>query len=104
MDGVLPITDAGKELLSQGLLGIAVVFLLWVIGRREQEKRDLTTSYEVKIAEKDKLILQLQESRLEETKALVEVVSSNNQALLANKTGIDSLMPILQQIAGSHSR
>lgn len=101
MDGLLPITDAGKELITQGIGYTLFIVALWYVGRKEQELKDERTAHKVEIVEKDKLIQQLQESRVDETRTLVEAVGEINTALLANKTSIDSLMPLLQQIASS---
>lgn len=107
MDGVLPITDASRELISSGIIGALLVLAIWWIGRKEAREKDLHEFYNIKLAEKDKtlqdkdkLIQQLQEQRVEETRHLVEAVGEINTALLANKTGIDSLMPLLQSLVG----
>lgn len=106
MDGLLPITEASKELISTSVVGALLVLSIWWIGRKEAREKDLHEFYNVKLAEKDrvvqekdKLIQQLQESRIGETRQLVEAVGEINAALLANKTGIDSLMPLLQSLA-----
>ncbi len=100
MDGVLPITEAGKELISTGIIGALLVLAIWWIGRKEAREKDLHEFYNVKLTEKDKLIQQLQEQRVTDTRQLVEAVGEINAALLANKTGIDSLMPLLQSLVG----
>lgn len=96
MEALLP--AAGQELLSTGLIGAACIFLLWLLGRKEQELKDTRHAAEVKLAEKDKLIQELQESRLDELKLVVEHVSSNTVALQANKVSGDTLLPVLNQI------
>lgn len=105
MDGLLPITEASKELISTGIIGALLILAIWWIGRKEAREKDLHEFYNVKLAEKDKLvqekdklIQQLQESRVIETGKLVEVVGEINAALLANKTSTDSLMPLLQSL------
>ncbi len=107
MDGVLPITEAGKELISTGIIGALLVLAIWWIGRKEIREKDLHEFYNVKLAEKDKLVQEkdkviqlLQEQRVSDTRHLVEAVGEINAALLANKTGIDSLMPLLQSLVG----
>lgn len=75
-----------SQLLSQGLLGVICVFLLWYIGKLQTEIRDLRAAHKVEIAEERKLNAELQESRLDESKVLLEAVSSNKssfQALLS---------------------
>lgn len=105
MDGLLPITEAGKELISTGIIGALLILAIWWIGRKEAREKDLHEFYNAKMAEKDKvvqekdkLIQQLQESRVADTKQLVEAVGEINAALLANKTGMDSLMPLLRSL------
>jgi len=100
VDGLLPITEASKELISTGIIGALLILAIWWIGRKEAREKDLHEFYSEKVAEKDKYIQQLQESRIEETKQLVEAVGEINAALLANKTSIDSLMPLLQSLVG----
>lgn len=80
------VTEGASQLLSQGLLGIICVFLLWYIGKLQTELKDLRAAHKVEIAEERKLNAELQESRLEESKVLLEAVSSNKssfQALLS---------------------
>lgn len=80
------VTEGASQLLSQGLLGIICVFLLWYIGKLQTEIRELRAAHKVEIAEERKLNAELQESRLEESKVLLEAVSSNKssfQALLS---------------------
>lgn len=96
MEALLP--AAGQELLSTGLIGAACIFLLWLLGRKEQELKDTRHAAELKLAEKDKLIQELQESRLEELKLVVEHVNSNTTALQASKATGDSLLPVLNRI------
>lgn len=80
------VSQSASQLLSQGLLGVICVFLLWYIGKLQTEIRDLRAAHKVEIAEERKLNAELQESRLEESKVLLEAVSSNKssfQALLS---------------------
>lgn len=75
-----------SQLLSQGLLGVIVVFLLWYCGQLQKRLDDREAAHKVEIAAERKLNADLQESRLDESKALVEIVSSNRaviQALLS---------------------
>jgi hypothetical protein len=98
VDGILPVADAGKELIGQGILGILLLLALWYIGRKDQDLKDERSAHATAMAEKDKLIQSLQESRVSETRTLTEVVGEINAALLANKTGIESLMPLLREL------
>lgn len=80
------LTGGVSQLLSQGLLGVIVVFLLWYAGQLQKKLDDERATHKVEIAAERKLNAELQESRLDESKALVEVVSSNRaviQALLS---------------------
>lgn len=71
-DAVL--TDGAGQLLSQGLLGVIIVFLLWYHNREiTAVKAELKTERERGNA--------LQESRLAETKEVVSVVQSNRTAM-----------------------
>jgi hypothetical protein len=84
MDSVLPM--AGKELLSQGLLGIIIFFLIWYIGRKESELKDILAAHKAEIASKDKQIEELSSARLLDVKQLVEIavgLRSQGQAFLA---------------------
>jgi hypothetical protein len=80
------VAQGTSQLLSQGLLGVICAFLLWYVGRLQTEIRELRAAHKVEIAEERKLNAELQESRLEESKVLLEAVSSNKssfQALLS---------------------
>ena len=77
------LTGGAEQLLSQGLLGVIVVFLLWYCSRLQTEIKDLRVAHSLEIAAERKLNAELQESRLEESKALVEIVSSNRAAIQA---------------------
>ena len=77
------VSQSGSQLLSQGLLGTIVVFLLWYCGKLQTELKDLRESHKVEIAAERKLNADLQQSRLDDTKALLEVASSNRSAMQA---------------------
>ena len=77
------VAQGTSQLLSQGLLGVICVFLLWYIGRLQTEIRELRAAHKVEIAEERKLNAELQESRLDESKVLLEAISSNKSALQA---------------------
>lgn len=99
MEAILP--EATQQLLSTGLVGAFCVFLIWVVGRREQELKDARLSFQTSLAEKDKLILELQESRLVELKLILESINANSAALMANKVAIEAHVPMLQKILES---
>jgi hypothetical protein len=82
------VVDGGKELAQYGLLGIACVFLLWYIGRLQQELKDLRDAHKEELAAKDKTIADLQEARLVEAKQGWQLAS-------ATKTTLDSFYKVL---------
>lgn len=63
-----------SQLLSQGLLGVIVIFLLWYIGKLQTELRDLRETHKVEIAAERKLNAELQDERLVEAKSVLEVI------------------------------
>ena len=77
------VSEGGSQLLSQGLLGVIVVFLLWYANRLEKKLDDERAAHKLEIAAERKLNADLQQSRLDDTKALVEVVNSNRAAMQA---------------------
>lgn len=79
------LTSSGQWLVQQGLLGIAVIFLLWYIGRLQQELKDLRDAHKVELAAKDKTIMELQEARLAENRSGWELAS-------ATKTTLDAFL------------
>lgn len=84
MDQVL--LNGSNTLIAQyGLLGVAVVFLLWYIGRLQQELKDLRDAHKVELAAKDKTILEQQQQLLAEVR---------NGATLASaiKTTLDAVL------------
>jgi hypothetical protein len=84
MDQVLG--EGGNFLVSQGLLGVAVFFLIWYIGRLRQEDKDKDKAHREEIAAKDKRIEELMEARLTDAKQFVGVAQefkSQGQAFLA---------------------
>lgn len=80
------ILNGSNTLIAQyGLLGIAVIFLLWYIGRLQQELKDLRDAHKVELAAKDKTILEQQQQLLAEVR---------NGATLASaiKTTLDAVI------------
>lgn len=96
LDVILP--DAGRELLGQGLIGAFCIFLIWVVGRRDQEIKDLRSAHTAEMAEMRKYVNDLQESRLEELKLVVQSIQANTQALTANKQQTEAMLPLLNRI------
>lgn len=84
MDSVLPM--AGKELLSQGLLGVIIFFLIWYIGRKESELKDILLAHKAELAAKDKRIEELTGAQLMDAKQFIEIavgLRTQGQAFLA---------------------
>lgn len=77
------VSQGASQLLSQGLLGVIVVFLLWYAGQQQKKLDDERAAHKLEIAAERKLNADLQESRLDESKALMEVVASNRSAMQA---------------------
>lgn len=82
MDTLL--TEAGKTLIAQyGIAGIVIVGLLYLVLAMRAELRDTRKAHKVEILEKDKLIYQLQEARLEEVKIGLTIAKENQTTLAA---------------------
>ncbi|NGP19283.1 hypothetical protein [Devosia aurantiaca] len=77
------LTGGVSQLLSQGLLGVIVVFLLWYAGQLQKRLDAKDEAHKLEIAAERKLNADLQQSRLDDTKALVEVVGSARSAMQA---------------------
>lgn len=77
------VSQGGSQLLSQGLLGTIVVFLLWYCGQLQKRLDEKDAAHKLEIAAERKLNSDLQQSRLDDTKALLEVVASNRSAMQA---------------------
>jgi hypothetical protein len=84
------IQDTGNTLLSQGVLGIAVIGLVYFVMMLRAELKDVRAAHKVELAEKDKLIHELHESRLAEARVgfdLARTTQSTMDAfLVAMKT------------------
>lgn len=87
MDQVL-LNGTNSIVAQYGLLGIAVVFLLWYIGRLQQELKDLRDVHkqelaakDVVIASKDKRIDELQEARVIEGRQGYQLASATKTTL-----------------------
>lgn len=87
---------AGQQLLGTGIVGALCVVLLWVVFRREQELKDTRTAYEIRLAEKDKLLLELQESRLQEVRLMGEQTASNRVVVESNNVAIQKLLSLVE--------
>lgn len=78
--------NGSNALIAQyGLLGIAVIFLLWYIGRLQQELKDLRDAHKVELAAKDKTILEQQQQLLVEVRSGATLAS-------AIKTTLDAVI------------
>lgn len=65
-----------EVLLKYGLSGLLNVGLIYLVYMLRVELRDLRSAHRLEIAEKDKLIYQVQESRVAEARAGYEVIGS----------------------------
>jgi len=63
-------------LLNYGLSGLANIGLIYLVYMLRVELRDTRLAHRTEIAEKDKLIYQVQESRVSEARAGYEVINS----------------------------
>lgn len=75
--------DASKSLISNGVLGVAVIGLVYFILMLRAELKDVRTNHKVEIAAKDALILELQEKRLVESQQGYQIASSVTSTLNA---------------------
>lgn len=73
--------NSGDQLAQYGLLGLSVIFLLWYIGRLQQELKDLRDAHKQELAAKDKTILELQEARVVEAKSGFQIASATQTTL-----------------------
>lgn len=92
--------QAGAQLLSTGLVGAFAVYLLKVLADRSKELSEERQAHKLEIAEKDKRIAELEESRLEEVKAIVETISSNRLVLESVKPLLDRVLEALNVLRG----
>lgn len=70
------IQKVANALLDYGISGIANLGLIYLVYMLRVELRDLRLAHRLEIAEKDKLIYQVQENRVAEARAGYEVISS----------------------------
>lgn len=70
------IQKAADILLSNGLAGIAIIGLVYLVYMMRSELKDTRIAYEIRLVEKDKLIYQTQEARVVEARAGYEVIAS----------------------------
>lgn len=89
----MPVDGAVKELLSNGVLGLAVLALVYFILMLRAELKDVRAVHRVELAEKDKLIFQLQENRLSEARIGFDVARSNQATLDAFLSAIRGKSP-----------
>jgi hypothetical protein len=82
-----PIAESvSNALLSQGVLGVAVIGLVYFVMMLRAELKDVRAVHKVELAEKDKLIQELHESRLAEARVgfdLARTTQTTMDALLA---------------------
>lgn len=98
MDSLLG--QGGAQILGQGLLGIIVIFLLYVIRLREAELKDERTAHRNTIKEYEEKVNDLQDSRLMELKQTLEVTASIKDNLVTFKTAQDLFLSGLQTFLG----
>lgn len=60
--------EAGRLLISNGLLGLAVIALIYVVFRQWARAEAIDARHKAEIEAKDKLIVELQEKRITEAK------------------------------------
>lgn len=71
----------GSYFVSQGLLGVICIALVYFIMMLRAELRDLRVAHKVEIAAKDSLINELQESRLQEARVGFDIARANQATL-----------------------
>jgi hypothetical protein len=72
---------AASILLSHGFLGVAVAALSYYIFLQRAELRDAREQHKLEIAAKDQLINNIQEARLVEARAGIEVIKTMQTTL-----------------------
>jgi hypothetical protein len=87
MDAILE--AAGRTLLSNGLWGVVILGLIYFVMMLRAELRDVRVAHKIELAEKEKLINQLQEARLSEVKVGFEIAKSS-------QTTLDALLATLR--------
>jgi hypothetical protein len=70
------IQQIATALLEYGISGIANIGLIYLVYMLRVELKDVRTAHRVEIAEKDKLITQIQESRVSEARSGFEIIGS----------------------------
>jgi hypothetical protein len=75
------LTGAGKELFANGLLGIAVVGLVWFIMVLRNDLREEREAHKIEMAAKDRLILDIQDMRIVEARSVIELAKSTQLTL-----------------------
>ncbi len=85
MDALL---DVSGEILKQyGLAGAVIAFLAYYVLMQRADLKDTREAHRTELAEKDKLITQLQEARLTEVRAGFEI-AKQTQATLSALTSV----------------
>ena len=79
-----PVTDSITNIvLSQGLMGVIAVVLIYFILQLRAELRDTRAVHKTEIAAKDALIYELMEERLKEARVGYDVANSTKSTLEA---------------------
>ncbi len=68
--------QAGQIILQQGLSGVAILGLIYLIYLLRAELKVERSNKRVELAERDKLIFQIQEERVAEARAGYEIIRS----------------------------
>lgn len=80
----------GEILAQNGLAGAVIAILFYYVLMQRAELRDTRAAHKIEIAEKEKLINQLQEARLSEVKTGFEIAKQNQTTLAALTTALRS--------------
>ena len=86
MEGL--VDKIADTLISQGPVGIMCLVLLYVLFMLRADLRDTRAAHRTELAEKEKLIYQLQDARLEEVRSVSEIARSTQMTLSALTTAL----------------
>lgn len=70
-----------KGFAAQGVLGLVILLLLYVIRELRADLRELREAHKIELTEKDKLINGLQEKRVDEIKTTITLTQSVHSTL-----------------------
>jgi len=68
--------QAGDIILQQGLSGVAILGLIYLVYMLRSELKAVRTAHRTELTERDKLIFEIQESRVTEARSGYEVIRS----------------------------